>query len=116
MPTRRHSPPSHACHQVYAFSRCGFCHPDLINVVETAAGTLLKEAAADGGYVSARAWCTEPGAGVHLRCKAHQLGKRDAPSPSFVLFVSLFRFVRFSPNGRTCWRVSLPLSLPAGNR
>ena len=38
--------------QVYAFSRCGFCHPDLITVVETAAGTLLKEAAADRGYVS----------------------------------------------------------------
>ena len=37
--------------QVYAFSRCGFCHPDLITVVETAAGTLLKEAAADRGYV-----------------------------------------------------------------
>ena len=37
--------------QVYAFSRCGFCHPDLITVVETAAGTLLKEAHADRGYV-----------------------------------------------------------------
>lgn len=38
---------------MYAFSRCGYCHPDLITVVETAAGTLLKEAAADRGYVSA---------------------------------------------------------------
>lgn len=51
------SQPTHPCNprQVYAFSRCGFCHPDLITVVETAAGTLLKEAAADRGYVSALA-------------------------------------------------------------
>ena len=47
-----HPPPAPSSRQVYAFSRCGFCHPDLITVVETAAGTLLKEAAADRGYVS----------------------------------------------------------------
>ena len=50
--------PTPSTPQVYAFSRCGFCHPDLITVVETAAGTLLKEAAADRGYVRGlrRAW------------------------------------------------------------
>ncbi|KAL4444643.1 hypothetical protein ABPG77_002460 [Micractinium sp. CCAP 211/92] len=70
-------PPSRPCHQVYAFSRCGFCHPDLINVVETAAGTLLKEAAADGGYAIAnildaysRVGCSSPDVVDQLIAKA----------------------------------------------
>eukprot|EP00887_Chlorella_sp_A99_P005955 scaffold29.g5955.t1 len=33
----------------YAFSKCGFCHPDLLEVVGTAAGKLLEEAEEDKG-------------------------------------------------------------------
>lgn len=62
---------------VYAFSRCGFCHPDLITVVETAAGTLLKEAAADRGYAIAnildaysRVGCSSPEVVDQLIAKA----------------------------------------------
>lgn len=62
---------------VYAFSRCGFCHPDLITVVEVAAGTLLKEAAADRGYAIAnvldaysRVGCSSPDVVDRLITKA----------------------------------------------
>ena len=36
----------------YAFSKCGFCHPDLLEVVGTAAGKLLEEAEEDRGEVN----------------------------------------------------------------
>ena len=39
---------------VYAISKCGFCHPDLVGLVERAAGLLLEEAPADGGEVRMR--------------------------------------------------------------
>lgn len=34
---------------VYAFSKCGFCHPDLISLVDQAGSMLLKEALHDNG-------------------------------------------------------------------
>jgi hypothetical protein len=34
---------------VYAFSKCGFCHPDLISLVNQAGSMLLKEALHDNG-------------------------------------------------------------------
>ena len=34
---------------VYAFSKCGFCHPDLISLVDRAGSMLLKEALHDNG-------------------------------------------------------------------
>jgi len=34
---------------VYAFSKCGFCHPDLISLVDQAGSMLLKEALHDDG-------------------------------------------------------------------
>lgn len=52
---------------VYAFSKCGFCHPDLVSVVETAAGKLLAEPAVEGGKAIAdildaysRVGCSSP--------------------------------------------------------
>lgn len=53
---------------VYAISKCGFCHPDLVGLVERAAGLLLEEAPADGGEALAnildaysRVGCSESG-------------------------------------------------------
>ena len=51
LPTAPLPPVSPLTDVVWAFSKCGFCHPDLVLVVERAADTLLREAAADRGEV-----------------------------------------------------------------
>ena len=59
--------PENVADVVFAFSKCGFCHPQLVTVVETAAGVLLAEAAADRGEAVAdivdafsRVGCSQP--------------------------------------------------------
>ena len=50
-PRLKTAPPRPAPPRPAAFSKCGFCHPDLISVVETAAEKLLAEPVAEGGKV-----------------------------------------------------------------
>lgn len=48
-----HQPPPDSCSPPFipAFSKCGFCHPDLISVVETAAEKLLQEPVGESSKV-----------------------------------------------------------------
>ena len=61
---------------VYAFSKCGFCHPDLVLLVDKAGALLLKEALHDRGEAIAsiidaysRVGCTESDVLDQLVCR-----------------------------------------------
>lgn len=65
----------------YAFSKCGFCHPDLLEVVGTAAGKLLQEAEEDRGEV--RLWRRHAGLSLAQPASAARLAGTRAGTSAY---------------------------------
>lgn len=78
---------------VYALSKCGFCHPDLVAIVERAGGILLEEAAHDRGEAIASIVDAYSRVGCDDSDVVDQLLARVAATPSSLSGEALAKLV-----------------------